>query len=119
MNRVPKRAASPTLSEFSKKSSPDFSATRASMISTCELQRSSQLVVWPRPKDVELDVILPRVFPQIKQEFRFSRIGLPHLPVTEPTHDVLEDVASVHGLAEFVFVYYCRSSSSQTVVRCH
>ena len=119
MNRVPKRAASPTLSDFPKKSSPEFSATRASMTSMCELQRSSQLVVWPRPKDDKLDVILQVFFLQIKQEFRFSRIGLPHLPVTEPTPDVLEDVASVHGLADFVFVYHCRSTSSQTVVRCH
>ena len=32
-----------------------------------------------------------------------GQIGIPHLPVTEPTHDVLEDVASDHGLADLVF----------------
>ena len=35
MDRVPKRAASLTLSESSKESSPEFSATRANMTSTC------------------------------------------------------------------------------------
>ena len=60
MNRVPKQAASPTLSESSKKSSPEFFTTCASMTSTCEV-----------PNDEENDVILQRVFPQ----FSFRRDG--------------------------------------------
>ena len=45
------------------------------MTSTCELQRSSQLVVWQRPKDDVFDVILQKVFPQIKHK----SLGFPGL----------------------------------------
>ena len=89
MDRVPKRAASPTLSESSKKSLPEFLATRANMTSTCTV------------RDDENDVHSSAGFSAVLVPM--GQIGIPHLPVTETTHDLFEDLASDHRLAHLAF----------------
>ena len=87
MDCVFKRAASPTLSESSKKWSPDFSTAHANMTSMCELTDDE-------------NVLSSAGFPAAP--VTAGRIGIPHLPAAEPTHDVLKDVTSEHGLADLV-----------------
>ena len=88
MDRVSKRAASPTLSDSSKKSPLVFSTAHANMTSTCELTGDE-------------NVLSSADFPAVPVPA--GRIDIPHLPATEPTHDVLKDVTSEHGLADLVF----------------